>query len=198
MKVKKMALISILGAMASILMALIHFNLPFMPPFMDFDLSSIPELVGGFALGPASAVMIIAIKILIKLVIMPTTTMFTGEIQNFILSACFVLPAVLIYQRNKSKKSALQGMIAGTALCSIVAVFSNLYFIIPFYAKLFTNLTFESVIASCTAVNPLITDGLTLALFGIVPFNIIKCGTVSFVTYVLYKKISIIIKNFVR
>ena len=42
--IKQMALIGVLGAMANVLL-LLRFPLPFMPPFMDFDLSGIPEIV---------------------------------------------------------------------------------------------------------------------------------------------------------
>lgn len=198
MKVKKMALIGILGALSAVLMIFIHFPLPFMPPFMDFDFASVPEMIGGFALGPSAAVMIIAIKILIKLCLIGTSTVFTGEVQNFILSLAYVLPAVYVYQRNKSKKSAIQGMMLGTVICTIVSVFSNIYFIIPFYAKLYANMTFEAIIGMCAAINPMVNSAFTLAIFGIIPFNIIKNGITSIVTVILYKKISSMVKSFMR
>ena len=197
MKVKKMALISILGALSTVLLVM-NFPLPFMPPFMSFDLCGVPEMIGGFALGPVSAVLIIFIKLVLKLCFMGTSTVFTGEIQNFILSCAYVLPAVYIYQRNKTKKSAIIGMLAGTVICAVVAVFSNIYFIIPFYAKLYTGMTFDAIIGMCTAVNPMITNAFSLAIFGIIPFNLIKNGVISLLTMILYKKISPIIKNFVK
>ena len=175
-----------------------NFPLPFMPPFMDFDLSGVPEMIGGFALGPASAVLIIFIKLVLKLCFMGTSTMFTGEIQNFILSCAYVLPAVFIYRQHKTKKSAIWGMFTGTMICALIAVFSNICFIIPFYAKLYTGMSFESIIGMCTAVNPFITNAFSLAIFGIIPFNLIKNGVVSLLTIVLYKKISTIIKNYIR
>lgn len=198
MKVKKMALISILGALAAMLMVFIHFPLPFMPPFMDFDLSSVPEIIGGFALGPLAAVMIIGIKLILKLVMVSTSTVFTGELQNFILSCVYVLPAVFIYQRHKTKKFAIIGMVVGTILCAITAVMTNLYLIIPFYTNLMTGMTFETVIQMCGSINPLITDTITLAIFGIIPFNLIKNSIVSVLTIILYKKISLMIKQVIK
>ncbi len=196
MKVKKMALISVLGALAAMLMIFVHFPLPFMPPFMDFDLSGLPEMIGGFALGPVAAVLIIVIKLILKLCIVSTSTVFTGELSNFILSCVYVLPAVLIYQRKKTKQSAIIGMAVGTALCAITAILTNLYMIIPFYTNLMTGMTFQTVIDMCAALNPLITDAFTLALYGIVPFNLIKNGVISVLTIILYKKISTLIKRF--
>ena len=43
-----------------------------------------------------------------------SSTMYVGELADFIMGAAFVLPAALIYQRNKSRKGALIGMITGT------------------------------------------------------------------------------------
>lgn len=194
MNVKKIVLIGMLGAIGAILM-FIRTPLPFMPPFMDFDLASLPEMIGGFALGPMAAVFIILVKILAKFAMLGTSSMFTGEIQNFLLSCAYVLPAVWIYDRHKSKKSAIQGMVVGTVICAIVAVFTNLYIIIPFYASL-GNMTVQSIIDMCSAVSPIITNTFTLAIFGIIPFNLIKNGVASIITYVVYKKISIPMKKF--
>lgn len=196
-KIKEMTLIAIMGGLGAILMVVFHTPIPFMPPFMDFDLAAIPELIGGFALGPVAAIGIILVKILLKFVLMGTSSMFTGEIQNLLLSCAYVLPAVIIYHRKKSKKSALLGMIVGTIVCSITAVFTNLYIIIPFYASL-GNMTVQSIVDMCAAVNSLMKDTLTLAIFGIVPFNLIKGSASSLVTYILYKRLSGPIKNFVK
>lgn len=192
---KNLALTGIMGGLAAVLM-FFRFPLPFMPPFMDFDFAGLVEIIGGFALGPIAAVFIVVVKVLVKLVLMGTNSAFTGEIQNIILSLAYVLPAVWIYDRKKTKKTAIEGMVVGTAVCAVVAIFTNLYMIIPFYVKLF-GMTMEEIIAMCQAVNPAINGPLTFALFGVMPFNIIKNGAVSIVTYFAYKKISVHIKHFV-
>lgn len=194
MNVRKIALIGMLGAIAAILM-LIRTPLPFMPPFMDFDLSSLPEIIGGFALGPVAAVFIVLVKLVVKLAMLGTTTMFTGEISNFLVSCAYILPAIWIYDRHKSKKAAVYGMLAGTVVCAIVAVITNVIFIFPFYAKLM-NLSLPEIIAACAAINPFINNLFTVVIFGIVPFNIIKCGATSIVTYFAYKKMSGPMKKF--
>ena len=48
LKTRNIALIGMMGALAAVLM-MIRFPLPFMPPFMDFDFASLPEIIGGFA-----------------------------------------------------------------------------------------------------------------------------------------------------
>ena len=62
---RKLVMIAIFGALSYVLM-LFKFPLPFMPPFMDFDLAGIPELLGTFLLGPVSGIFIVLIKLLIK------------------------------------------------------------------------------------------------------------------------------------
>ena len=190
LNVKEIALIGILGGMAGVLM-LFRTPIPFMPPFMDFDLASLPEMIGGFALGPIAAVFIVLVKILVKLALVGTNSMFTGEICNII------LPAVFIYNRHKSKRSALYGMLSGSLICALAAVLTNVFIIIPFYVNLY-GMTTADIIMMCQAVNPYVTDMLMLAILGIVPFNLIKCAAASVITLLLYKKISPVMKNFMK
>lgn len=196
LNVKEMALIGVLGGLAGVLM-FFRTPLPFMPPFMDFDFASLPEIIGGFALGPVAAIFIVIVKLLVKLVLMGTNSMMTGELQNLILSLAYVLPAIWIYDRHKSKTSALKGMVVGTIVCAIVAVFTNLLIILPFYINLY-GMDMESILAMCRAINPYINSALTFALLGVVPFNLVKNGIASVVTMLLYKKVSPMLKNFTK
>lgn len=196
LNVKEVALIGIMGGLAGLLM-LFRFPLPFMPPFMDFDFASLPEIIGGFALGPVAAVFIIIVKLLVKLALVGTGSMMTGELQNFILSCAYVLPAVWIYQHHKNKKSAEKGMLIGTLSCSICAIFTNLCIIIPFYVNLY-GMSMDAILQMCAAVNPYVTNLFMLAVFGILPFNLIKNGAASLITLLVYKKMSPMIKSFIK
>ncbi len=195
-RVKTIAFVGLMGALSAILM-LLRFPIPFMPPFMSFDLSGVMEMLGGYMFGPGAAFCIILVKILLQLVMQGSLSLGTGEIQNLILSSCYVLPAVLLYYRKKTKKRAAAGMAVSTVLVAVVAVFTNLYMIIPFYANLMGN-TMDDFVAMCTAVNPMMKDALTMALFGIMPFNLIKYGATSIVTFLLYKKLSKLIKGVIE
>ena len=73
--------------------------------------------------GPMAAFCIIVVKILLQLVIQGSFSLGTGELQGIILSSCYVLPAIFIYHRNKTKKTAAAGMAVSTVLVAIVAVF---------------------------------------------------------------------------
>ena len=115
--------------------------------------------------------------------------MFTGELQGLMLSLALVLPASIIYQHNKTKKGAIQGMVAGSITNVVVAVFTNMVIIIPFYVALY-GMDMDAIISMTQAVNPYVDSTFKLVLLGIIPFNIIKNVATCLVTFVIYKKIS--------
>ena len=193
MKVKKIAFIGLMGAVSAVLM-LMRFPIPFMPPFLSFDLSGVMEIMGGLMFGPVEALCIIVVKILLQLVMQGTMSLGTGELQNFLLSSAYVLPAVFIYHRKKTRKSAALGMAVS---CCVVAVLTNLYLIIPFYVKLF-GMSMGDIIAMCNAVNPAMKDTVSLVIFGLLPFNLIKYGATSVVTFIIYKRLSGVIRGIIN
>lgn len=195
MKVKKIAFIGLMGAVSAVLM-LLRFPIPFMPPFLSFDLSGVMEMMGGLMFGPMEALCIIVVKILLQLVMQGSMSLGTGELQNFILSSAYVLPAVLIYHRKKTKKSAIVGMTVSSVIVAVVAVITNLYLIIPFYVKLF-GMSMDDIISMCSAVNPAMKDTMSLVIFGLVPFNLIKYGATSVVTFIIYKRLSGVIRGII-
>ena len=195
MRVKKIAFIGLMGAVSAVLM-LFRFPLPFMPPFLSFDFSGLMEMLGGFMFGPMAAVCIIIVKIMLQLVMQGSFSLGTGELQNLILGCAYVLPALIIYHRSKSKKMAVAGMAVSSVFVAVVAVFTNLYLIIPFYVKLF-GMSMDDIITMCSTVNPAMKNAVTMALFGILPFNLIKYGVTSLITFIIYKRLSKVIKGII-
>ena len=104
---RKIAVTGIFTAMAVVLMYL-EFNLPFMPPFLKFDFSELPVLIGSFALGPLYGVVIELLKNLIHLPV--TATAGIGEMSNFITGSIFVGTAGFIYRKNRTRKGAIVSM----------------------------------------------------------------------------------------
>ena len=166
-------------------------------PVAEFDLSSLPELIGGFILGPVGAVMIIVVKLGLKLAIQGTESMFTGEIQNFLLSVAYVLPAVLYYRRHRTKKGAATGLAIGAVVSVVAAVFTNLYIIFPFYIKLY-GMNWDGIVAMFSAVNPWIKDIPTMVAFSVVPFNLISRTITAVLAFITYKKLSVPLKKMIQ
>ena len=89
----------------------------------------------------------------------------------------------------------MAGMAIGSVFTGIVAIFTNLYIIIPFYMTLMGQ-EMSYFIAMCTEANPLVQNAATLAIFGIVPFNLIKLSINSLGAMVLYKRLSPILHGY--
>ena len=195
-KLRRMTAAALFGAMAFILM-LFAFSVPVISVFAEFDASGLVEMIGGFILGPVGAVEIITVKLLLKILFKGSSSMLTGEIQNFILSVSYVLPAVFYYQRHKTKKGAMIGLVLGTVSSIIMAVITNLYFVFPIYIKLY-GMNWDGIIEMCSEVNPWITNIPTFVAFSVVPFNVISRGVISFVTMLVYKRISKVIKRLIE
>lgn len=181
-----------LGGIASIF-TLVHISVWFAPPFYKIDLADAIVLIGGYALGPASVLYMQIVKILLNLILDGTTTFFIGEFANFLMGFVFVLPASIIYQKKKDFKSVIIGIAVSIVLVCIVSSIVNVYFTIPAYSKAF-GIPIEEILSVSNAINPNIIDMQTLVLFGIVPFNILKCSINSIVSIVLYKRLAKILK----
>ena len=113
LSVQYMTRIAILGALSAVLFPL---EIPIVA-FYKLDFSTLPALLGAFSMGPLPGLAILLIKDLSRLAY--SSSMYVGELADFIMSAAFILPASLIYRKHKTRKTALVGMAVGT-LCMIV------------------------------------------------------------------------------
>lgn len=168
--------ISLLSAIAVMLMYF-DFPIPFLPfPWLKIDLSDIPALMGGFAFGPVAGVLIELLKNLLILIVKGTGTGFVGEMANFIIGASLVFPAAWIYHKNKSKKTAFLGMLVGSLSMQVIGIIANVYFLLPAYGmKMAPN------------------EIVNYVTVGLLPFNGVKAIMVCGITYVVYKKVASII-----
>lgn len=177
---------SLLGVIAFLIMFL-ETPIMFFPEFLKIDLSDIPAIIAGFSLGPIFGVLVELIKNLLHL--LRTSTFGVGELANFLVGIALVVPASIIYHRNKSKKNAIIGLGVGTLVMALMGGIANIYILIPAYSKLM-GYPLEAIIAWASQVNSLIVDLNSYILYAIIPFNIIKGIVVSIITLVIYKKIS--------
>lgn len=190
---RRLTMASMMGAVAFVLM---YFSFPTpLSPFAELDFSALPELIGGYVLGPVGALEIIVVKLLLKIVFKGSSSMYTGEVQAFLLGVAYVLPAVLYYRRNRTKKGAIVGLIIGSVSSVVVAIITNIYLIFPFYMYLY-GMDWQAIIDMCKALIPLIHDIPTLVVFSIVPFNVLSRTLSSVITVLVYKKISVPLKKF--
>lgn len=128
------AVAAMLTAVAFILQ-FIEFSIPLMPAFVKLDISDLPALLGTFSLGPVYGVAIQLVKNLIHLPF--GSSAGVGELSNFLLGAVFVLVAGIIYQRHKSRKTALIGSIVGAIAMAVISLPLNYFLVYPAYVAIY-------------------------------------------------------------
>ena len=189
--IRKIAVIGIMSAVSAVLMML-SFNIPIMPSFIKMDFSELPALITAFSLGPVSGVIVCLIKNVINL--MFTTTAGVGELSNFVLGACLVFPAGLIYKKMKTRKGALIGAVVGSLIMAVLSIPWNYFITYPAYINIL-NFPLEAILGMYKAINPNV-DGLMQALLIFnLPYTFCKGIVISLLTFFLYKKLSPIIKG---
>ncbi|MCI9303329.1 ECF transporter S component [Clostridium sp.] len=173
----KMIKISLLSAIAVVLM---YFDFPIIPafPWLKIDLSELPALMGGFAYGPVVGGIIVILKVFLRFLIKGTETGFVGEAANIIVGLALVVPAAWLYHRNKSKKTAILGMVIGALVMQILGIISNVYFLLPAFGMKLEG-----------------TELMNYIFLGLIPFNGVKALIVCIATYLLYKRVSRAIFN---
>ncbi len=190
--IKTLTMVAVSSAISSVLM-FVSISIPFFPSFLKIDVSEVPALITSFSLGPLFGVTVVFIKNLINL--MFTTSGGIGEFANFIVGSIFVFVAGLIYSKFKTQKGAVLSMIFATICMSVFGSLTNYYILLPMYA-LITPM--DSIVNMFKAINPQIDSVLKIVFFAIVPFNLIKGGLVSVITFLIYKRLSYFIKNLIR
>jgi riboflavin transporter len=183
---RKLTTLAILTAIAYILM-FAEVTPPFVPVFLKLDFSEIPVLLGAFAFGPASAVLIELIKNLLHLPM--TATAGVGELANFLAGSLFAGTAGIIYRYRKNHKGAILAMAVGTLVMTLFSSLFNYFFMIDFYSHLY-GMPMDTIVAMGSAVNKYVTDLKTLILWAFAPFNVVKGIMVAFFTGLIYKPLS--------
>ncbi|MCL2052231.1 MAG: ECF transporter S component [Lachnospiraceae bacterium] len=192
---RKVVVIGMFSALAAIL-HIFKFSVPFIAPaFYEMDLSEVPVIIGAFAFGPVAGVMIEFCKILLKLLLTGTSTAFVGDLANFVIGCSYVLPASIIYAFRKSRKRAIIGCVVGTASIGVFGMAFNALYLIPTFAKMFFGNNIDVIIGMGNAVHSVIDSVWTLALFAVLPFNLLKGLIVSVITLLVYKKLSPLLKK---
>lgn len=183
LSVQYMTRIAILGALSAVLFPL---EIPIVA-FYKLDFSTLPALLGAFSMGPLPGLAILLIKDLSRLVY--SSSMYVGELADFIMSAAFILPASLIYRKHKTRKTALVGMAVGTLCMIVVSVLVNWKMMIPFYMTAF-HMDMEAIIGMAQKALPFVDAEWKVLLYVTAPFNLLKGFVLSLLTFVLYKRLS--------
>lgn len=160
-KIVRMVTISLMGTIG-FLMQFFDFPLPVFPSFLKIDFSEIPALLIATVFGPLAGVGVEGIKNIIHFVIKGSETGIPiGQLSNFLAGSTLVYVAGFCYQKLRSIKGLLYGIVLGTIAMSVVMSVANYFILLPAYAYLL-NWPLNA------------TEKLNLVIYGIAPFNLVK------------------------
>ena len=193
---RALVFIAVLGALSSLLMAF-EFPLPFAPAYMKFEISDLPALFAGFFIGPLAGGLTELLKILIKLVLVGSSSAFVGEGMNLLCALAYVLPCTVFYHLHRTRKGAMTALLAGSLVASVFAVGANRFLAIPLYVKLY-KIPLAAILKMASATNPLVHSLTDFLLLTVLPFNLLKYAVVSGITYLIYKKASLALTEILK
>ncbi len=170
-KVQKLALMGLLAAISIVLVSLVHFPLIPAAPFLEYDPADIPIFIGTFLMGPWAGLALTVIASVCQGLTASVAAGPIGLIMHILATGSFAVVAGLIYDHNKSRKSAVLALAAGVLVMTLVMTGCNLVF-----TPIFMGRPLEDVVQMLVPI--------------IIPFNLLKGGINAVITYFVYKPVS--------
>lgn len=168
--VKKMVTMAVLAALSIVLMLLIRFPIIPAAPYLIYEPADVPILVGTFIFGPLAGLAVTFVVVAIQAALLSADG-WVGFVMHMIATGVFVITAGLTYKKFHSLKGAVAALVAGTLAMTLVMIPVNLIIQPNFY-----GVPYETVKNMIVPV--------------LIPFNLIKAGTNSVITLIIYKTIS--------
>lgn len=179
-KVLRLCIMAMLTAVSVVLVTTIHMPLIPSAGFLEYDPADIPVLIGGMMLGPIHGIIILLVASAIQAMTVSSANGIIGFLMHFIASSALVLVVSLIYRKRKTVLSLIIGLIAGSIAMTAVMIPLNIIFI----PLLFPAVTTETVIG--------------MLIPAIIPFNLLKAGINSVITFAVFTPISHVLKKYVK
>lgn len=189
---RKLVFTALLAAISSVLM-LFSLKVPLMPSFISFDFSDFPAVMASLTMGPISGVFVCLVKNIINL--FSSNTGGVGELSNFILSCCLVVPAGIIGRKFNTYKGAIIGCVIGSVIMALLSIVSNYFIVYPIYENF---LPIEAIIGMYKAINPNVNGLLDCLITFNCPFTLIKGLIASALCMPLYKVLRPVFNSYYR
>ncbi len=187
LSVQHLTRIGILTALSAVLFLLLEIPVV---AFYKLDFSNLPVLLGAFSMGPIPALIILLLKNVVHILFKGLgSTMGIGNLADVIMGAAYILPAALLYKRNKTRRTAISGMAIGTVCMIVAGVLVNWLILIPVYMKAF-HMNLEGIVGMATEALPFVDTEWELLLFVTAPFNLLKGIVIALITGLIYKPLS--------
>ena len=170
-RLKRLVVLAMLAAISVVLVWAVHVPLIPAVSFLEYDPADVPILIATMAYGPVAGVVLTVVVSVIQGLTVSAGSGIYGIIMHIIATSTLVLVAGTVYRVRHTKGGAVLGLVLGTLAMGLVMMPAN-HFITP----AFTGWPVAQVDA--------------LLIPGILPFNLLKAGLNSGVTFVVYKTVS--------
>lgn len=188
--IRKLTVTAIMSALSFALM-MIDFSVPIMPAFIKFDFSELPALITAFAYGPGYGVLVCLLKNALHLPV--SSTQFVGELSNFLMGAVFVFVAGLFYRIKRTRNFALIGSLVGNLAMAVACFLVNYLITYPIYMEIL--IPEEAILGMYQAILPSMDSIWKSILVFNVPFTFVKGLASVGITFLIYRKISPLLKG---
>lgn len=180
-RIKKLAVMAMLVALSIVLVSLVHFPIFAPVAFLEYDPADIPILIGTFAYGPLAGIVLTVVASLIQGFTVSAQSGVMGIAMHIFATSTLVLVAGTIYKFLHTRSGAVLALIAGVLAMTVAMMMFN-HFLTPYF------ITPDISDTAAVAANRAYVD--TLLVPFIAPFNLIKAGANSIVTFLVYKVVS--------
>ena len=170
-RLKRLVVLAMLAAISVVLVWAVHVPLIPVVSFLEYDPADVPILIATMAYGPVAGVVLTVVVSVIQGLTVSAGSWAYGIIMHIIATSTLVLVAGGVYRLRHTRGGAVLGLVLGTLAMGLVMMPTN-HFITP----AFTGWPVAQVDA--------------LLIPGILPFNLLKAGLNSGVTFVVYKTVS--------
>lgn len=174
MSTRKLVSLAVMAAISVVLVYFIH--IPMFLPFLEYDPADIIVLIATFAYGPVTGLVLTVVVSVAQWWLVSQQSGVIGALMHIVSTGSLILVAGWIYRIRKNRLVALIALICGSLAMTASMVGWNIIF-----TPLFMGTPRSEVYAILGSA--------------IVPFNLVKAGVNSMVTFLLYKKISHVIKG---
>ena len=184
--------ITVTAMLSAVAFALMFIEMPIpalIPSFVKLDISDLPELLAAFSLGPVYGVAVTFLKNLLHILIKGTSSAYVGELFNFLMGSVFAFTAGVIYQRKKSRATALLGAVAGAVLMAVLSVPLNYFLVYPAYVVCY-GLPLEAIIGMYQAILPSADSLIKCLVIFNLPFTFFKGMLDVALCFLIYKPLS--------
>ncbi|MBA2175788.1 ECF transporter S component [Halobacillus locisalis] len=173
-KLFRLIILALFGSISMVLM-LVNFPLPMLPPYLKIDFSEIPALIAAILFTPVAGIVVEGLKNTLYLIYTGAADP-VGVVANFTAGVLFVVPVAMIYHKFKSTKSLVSGLVIGSIIMTVAMSVLNYFLVLPAYSWF---MGWETMSASVK---------WTTIIAGILPFNALKGIIVGTLFVLLFAK----------